>query len=46
MDLEFIIVSEVKSYREGQASYGINYTWNLKMMQMNLFTKEKQSHRL
>ena len=35
----------MKSEREGQI-YGISYMWNiLKKEQMNLFTKQKQSHR-
>ena len=34
--------------RERQISYGIAYMWNLKkkVIQMNLFTKQKQTHRL
>ena len=36
-----------KSHRERQISYDITYMWNLKkMIQMNLFTKQKQTHRL
>ena len=36
-----------KSDRERQISYDIAYMWNLKkMIQMNLFTKQKQTHRL
>ena len=35
-----------KSDRERQISYDIAYMWNLKkMVQMNLFTKQKYSHR-
>ena len=35
-----------KSDREKQISYDITYMWNLKkMIQMNLFTKQKQTHR-
>ena len=30
--------------RERQISY-ITYMWNLKKIQMNLFTKQKQTHR-
>ena len=43
MDLEIIILSEVKSDREGEI-YAIVYMWNLKKkkVQLNLFTK--QSH--
>ena len=42
MDLEIIIVSEV---RERQI-YDITYLWNLKkMIRMNLFTEQKQTHR-
>ena len=36
MDLEIIIVREVKSHREREISYMI-YTWNE-------FTKQKQNH--
>ena len=44
MDLQIILLSEV---RERQISYDITYMWNLnkKMIQMNLFTKQKQTHR-
>ena len=36
-----------KPDRERQISYDITYMWNLKnMIQMNLFTKQKQTHRL
>ena len=39
MDLEMIILSEVS---QRQRSYDITYKWNLKkMIQMNLFTKQK-----
>ena len=41
MDLEIIILSEVKSDRERQISHDITYMWNLFVIQMNLFTKEK-----
>ena len=30
MDLEIVTLSEVKSERERQISYGITYMWNLK----------------
>ena len=41
MKLEIIILSEVR-----QISCDITYMWNLKkMIQMNLFTKQKQTHR-
>ena len=40
MDLAIIILSEVS---QRQISYDITYMWNLiKMIQMNLFTKQKQ----
>ena len=43
MDLEIIILSEVS---QRQISYATAYMWNLKkMIQMNLFTKQKQTHR-
>ena len=36
-----------KSNRERQISYDITYIENLKkVLQMNLFTKQKQTHRL
>ena len=36
-----------KSDRERQISYDIAYMWNLKkMIKMNLYTKQKQTHRL
>ena len=45
MDLESIMLSEM-SGRERQISYDITYMWDLKkMIQMNLFTKQKQIHR-
>ena len=43
MDPEIIILREV---RQRQISYNITYMWNLiKMIQMNLFIKQKQTHR-
>ena len=44
LDLEIIILSEVR--RKRQISYDIAYKQNLKKIQMNLFTKQKQTHRL
>ena len=42
VDLEIIILSEVKSDRERQLSYDITYMLDLKkMIQMNLFRKQK-----
>ena len=36
-----------KPDRERQISYDIAYIWNMKkMIQMNLFTKQKQTHKL
>ena len=36
-----------KSDRERQIAYNITYMWNQKkMIHMNLFTKQKQTHRL
>ena len=35
-----------KSDSKRQISYDITYMWNLKMIQMNLFTKQKQTHSL
>ena len=43
MDVEIIILSEIS---QRQISYDIAYMWNLKQMtQMNLFTKQNQTHR-
>ena len=46
MDLEIAVLSEV-SQTERQISYDITYMRNLKKtrVQMNLFTKQKYSHR-
>ena len=48
LDLEIIILSDVKSHRERQLLYDIIYMQNLtkKMIQVNLFTRQKQTHRL
>ena len=41
MQLEIIILSEVRKRKTN-----ITYMWNLKnMIQMNIFTKQKQTHR-
>ena len=34
-----------KSERERQTLYDITYMWNLKMIQMNFLTKQKQTQR-
>ena len=40
MQLELLILSELKSDTERQIPYNIAYMWNLeKMVQINLFTK-------
>ena len=45
MELEIIILSQV-SQTEKELSYDITYMWNLKkLIQMNLFTKQKQTDR-
>ena len=41
MDLEIMILSEVSQGEKDK--YYITYMWNL--IQMNLFTKQKQTHR-
>ena len=48
MDLRIIIPSEVSQTEKDKISYDIAYTWNLKkkMIQMNLYIKQKQTHRL
>ena len=48
MDLEIIILSKVSQTELRQISYDTAYMWNLKkkMIQMNLLTKQKQTHRL
>ena len=45
MDLEIIILSEVSQTEKRK--YHITHMWNLilKMIQMNLFTKQKQTYR-
>ena len=43
MDLESIILSEISQTEEDK--YYITYIQNLKMIQMNLYTKQKQTHR-
>ena len=42
MQLEIIILSEVKSEGERQIPY-ITYMWNLNMTQMNISTQQKQT---
>ena len=46
MDLEIVILSEV-SYTEKDKYHDIAYMWNLEkmMIQTNLYTKQKQTHR-
>ena len=34
----------IKSHRERQILYDITYMWNQKIIQINLFTKQKQIH--
>ena len=46
MDLQIIKLSDIKSEKERQIPYDIIHMWNLiKMIQKNLFTKQKQTHR-
>ena len=46
VDLEMIILYEVSQTETNQISYDITHMWNLnKIIQMNLFTKQKQTHR-
>ena len=45
VQLEIIILSEVSQKEKRQISYDITYMWNLKNNKMNLFTKQKQTHR-
>ena len=42
MDLENIILSEVD--RERQILYDITYTWNVKIIQVNPYIKQKETH--
>ena len=45
MDLEIVTVGEV-SQAKRQILYDITFMWNLKKtIQINLFTKQKQTHR-
>ena len=46
MDLETVILSEVKSDREGELPYDIYYIWNLKRNYINELTKQKETQRL
>ena len=34
----------VKQVRQRQILYDITYMWNLKILQMDLYTKQKQTH--
>ena len=45
MDLEIVILSEVKSNREGAVSYDITYIWNLKRNDTNeaIYKAERDS---
>ena len=46
IDLETIILSDMWD-RKTQTPYDVTYMWNLKKkIQMNLFTKQKQTYRL
>ena len=46
MDLEAIILREVSQTEKDNVSHDITYVWNLKkMIQMNLYTKQKWTHR-
>ena len=42
MDLEMVILSEVKSDREGEISYDIPYMWNLKRNDTNELTYQTE----
>ena len=44
MDAEIVILSELKSDREGEISYGIPYMWNLKRNDTNEHTYETETH--
>ena len=48
MDLQIIILTKVSQTKERQVFYDIAYMWNLKkkMIQINLFIKQKQTYRL
>ena len=45
MDLENIILSEASQTEKHKYYAIITYTWILKITQMNLYTKQKQTHR-
>ena len=45
IDLETLILSEVKSERERQISYDNTYMWNLKYCTDEHIYKTKQTHR-
>ena len=42
MEIDILILSEVKSERERQIPYNITYTWDLKYDTNDLSTKQKQ----
>ena len=42
MDLENIMLNKI---RQRQILFDITYMWNLKIIQINLYTKQKQTHR-
>ena len=46
MDLESVILSEVKSDRKEEILYDIPYLWDLKRNDTNEPTKQKETHRL
>ena len=45
MDLQIVILNEV-SQTEGEISYDIYYTWNLKTNDTNELIEQKRVHRL
>ena len=44
VDLEIVVLSQVSQTKKDKY-HDIAYMQNLNMVQMNLFTKQKQSHR-
>ena len=43
--LAFVAAWMLSEISQRQISYDITYVWNLKIIQMNLYRKEKQTHR-
>ena len=45
MDIESIVFSEVSQTEKNKELYDTTYIWNLKVIQMSVYTKQKKIHR-